>query len=126
MPLEQILSVFVLLAVTLLVLAAAWLFTRWAGNHLGGGLPGTMSGCGKIEILDRVSLSRDHALLVVRAGERYLLLGSTPSELSLISELSQEEGENWKPPAATKQPGSLPDFRALMQRLKEKTDHSGR
>ena len=119
MPFAQILSVFGLLAVVLLVLAAAWLFTRWAGKNLGGGFAGILGSSGRIEILDRASLSRDQALLVVKAGERYLLLGSTPSGLSLLAELTAEEGENWRPPASPEKQQGL-DFRALMQRLREK------
>ncbi|MCI8914289.1 hypothetical protein D1646_14795 [Pseudoflavonifractor sp. 60] len=120
MPFQQILSVFGLLAVVLLVLAGAWIFTRWAGQNLGGGLAGALRGGSRIEVLDRAVLGRDQALLVVRAGERYLLLGSAPSGLSLLAELTAEEGESWRPPAAPLNRQQFPDFRALMQRLREK------
>ena len=66
MHLEQILSVFGLLAVVLLVLAGAYVFTRWAGKNLGGGFVNTLGG-GRIQVLDRAVLSRDQVLLVVKA-----------------------------------------------------------
>ncbi|MCI8437413.1 MAG: flagellar biosynthetic protein FliO [Lawsonibacter sp.] len=118
---SQILSVLGLLAVILLVLAGAWFFTRWAGQNFGGSGLLIRSGS-RLRVLDRVMLGRDQALLVVKAGQRYLLLGSTPAGLTLLAELSQEEGENWDPPASPEGPEAKrpPDFRALMQRLREK------
>ena len=116
---SQILSVLGLLAVILLVLAGAWLFTRWAGQNLGFPAAGR---AGRLQVLDRTSLGRDQALLVVKAGQRYLLLGSTPAGLTLLAELTREEGESWDPPAPPDGPEQKrpADFRALMQRLREK------
>ena len=120
MSLPQILTVLGMLATVLLVLAGAYLFTNWAGKNLGGGLPGLRGGSGRIEVLDRASLSRDQAILMVRAGERYLLLGSTPEGLSLLAELTREEGENWNPLQPGPEEKQIPDFRTLMKRLREK------
>lgn len=115
-----ILSAAGFLAVILLVLAGAYLFTRWAGEHLGMGLAGAVGGGGRLRVLDRAGLGKDQAVLVVRAGQRYLLLGSTPSGVTLLAELSQEEGEAWESPAAPAAPERKPDFHALFQRLREK------
>lgn len=117
----EVLSVLGLLAVVLLVLAGAYLFTRWAGQNLGGGLLSARSGS-RLQVLDRAAVGRDQNLLVVRAGQRYLLLGSTPAGLTLLAELTREEGENWEPPAPPQGPEQKHpmDFRALMQRLREK------
>jgi hypothetical protein len=41
----------------------------------------------EIELVSRRALSKASSLLVVRAGERYLLLGSTPQSVQLITEL---------------------------------------
>lgn len=116
----QILSVLGLLAVLLLVLVGAHFFTRWAGQNMGGGLFALRGG--RLQVLDRAALGRDQALLVVKAGQRYLLLGSTPAGVSLLAELTREEGESWEPPASPQGPEEKrsPSFRALMQRLKEK------
>ena len=122
MTLPQILGVLSMLAAVLLVLVGAYAFTRWAGKNLAGGFTGVLGGSGRIEVLDRASLGKDQLLLVVRAGQRYLLLGSAPNGVTLLAELTQEEGENWKLPAPrTDQTGKqCPDFRALMRRLREK------
>ena len=117
----QVLSVIGLLAVIVLVLVGAYCFTRWAGPNLGGNLFAAGKG-GRLQVLDRAVIGRDQALLVVKAGQRYLLLGCTPSGLTLLAELRQEEGEIWDPPVSAEGPEekrSL-DFRALMQRLREK------
>lgn len=116
---DPVLSVVGLLAVVLLVLAATYLFTRWAGKHLGGGFAG-WGGSGQIEVLDRAGLGRDQTLLMVRAGQRYLLLGSTPAGITLLAELTKEEGEHWNPPASGGPEKKNADFLALMQRLREK------
>lgn len=108
-----------LLAAVLLVLAGAWVFTRWAGKNLGGGFIG-LGGSGHIEVLDRTNLDRDRAILLVRAGGRYLLLGSAPGGLTLLAELTAEEGENWNPPAPSNDPERPPEFLALLRRLREK------
>ena len=119
MPIPQILSVLGMLAVVLLVLTGAFLFTRWAGRNLGGGFAG-LGGGRRVEVLDRTGLGKDQAILLVRAGGRYLLLGSAPGGLTLLSELTAEEGENWNPPAPSGAPEKPAEFLALLRRLREK------
>ena len=114
-----ILSAVGLLAIVLLVLAGAWIFTRWAGKNLGGSFAGR-SGGGRVAVLDRTNLDRERAILLVRAGERYLLLGSAPGGLTLLAELTAEEGENWNPPAPAGESEKTPEFLALLRRLREK------
>ncbi len=116
----QVLSVLGLLAVVLLVLVGAYFFTRWAGNNLGGSFLAGVGGGRRLEVLDRAGLGKDQNLLVVRAGQRYLLLGSTPAGVTLLAELTKEEGEQWTPPAPSDGATKTPDFLALMQRLREK------
>ncbi len=116
----QILSVLGLLAVVLLVLVGAYFFTRWAGQNMGSGLFALRSG--QLQVLDRAALGRDQALLVVKAGQRYLLLGSSTAGVTLLAELTREEGECWEAPVSPQGPEGKqsPNFRALMRRLKEK------
>ena len=116
----QILSVLGLLAVVLLVLVGAYFFTRWAGQNMGGGLFALRSG--QLQVLDRAALGRDQALLVVKAGQRYLLLGSSTAGVTLLAELTREEGACWEAPVSPQGPEGKqsPNFRALMRRLKEK------
>ena len=117
---EPLLSLIGLLAVFLLVLAGAYFFTRWAGTRLNGGLL-PHGGGSRMRILDRISIGRDQQLLVVQAGGRYLLLGSSADRLTLLTELTAEEGAQWQPPPSdTSQSRKAPDFGALLQKLREK------
>ena len=116
---KDLLSLVGILAVLAGILAGSYYFTRWAGQGLGT-LPGL--GGQNLRVLDRINVGRDQSVLLIKAGQRYLLLGCTPTGLTLLAELTQEEGENWEAPASPEGPeGKRPlDFRALMQRLREK------
>ncbi len=109
----EVLSLLGILLVLLLVLGGCYLFTRWAGVGLGGRLGLTPSG-------GRLPVGRDQALLVVEAANRHFLLGSSPSGLSLLAELTEEEAALWTspPPPGGGQQG--PDFRQWLGKLREK------
>ena len=115
----EVLSLLGILLVLLLVLAGCYLFTRWAGVGLGGRLGLTPSG-GRLRVLERLPVGRDQALLVVEAANRHFLLGSSPSGLSLLAELTEEEAALWtsSPPSGGGQQG--PDFRQWLGKLREK------
>ena len=115
----EVLSLLGILLVLLLVLGGCYLFTRWAGVGLGGRLGLTPSG-GRLRVLERLPVGRDQALLVVEAANRHFLLGSSPSGLSLLAELTEEEAALWTspPPPGGGQHG--PDFRQWLGKLREK------
>lgn len=117
---QEILSLLGALLVIVLVLGGSYFFTRWAGTHLNGGLL-PREGGSRMRILDRISIGRDQQLLVVQAGGRYLLLGSSADRLTLLTELTAEEGAQWQiPPSDASQNRKAPDFGALLQKLREK------
>ena len=117
---QEILSLLGALLVIVLVLGGSYFFTRWAGTHLNGGLL-PRGGGSRMRILDRISSGRDQQLLVVQAGRRYLLLGSSADRLTLLTELTAEEGAQWQiPPSDASQNRKAPDFGALLQKLREK------
>ena len=115
---KDLLSLLGIILVLLLVMAGCYLFTRWAGTGLGG--PFVAGGSGtRMKVVERLPLGRDQVLLVVRLGERYLLLGSSPAGISLLTELTGEEGALWASAAEpTEKPGM--DFRELVRKLREK------
>ena len=117
---QEILSLLGALLVIVLVLGGSYFFTRWAGTHLNGGLL-PRGGGSRMRILDRISIGRDQQLLVVQAGGRDLLLGSSADRLTLLTELTAEEGAQWQiPPSDASQNRKAPDFGALLQKLREK------
>ena len=116
---KEILSLVGILAVLLLVLCGCWLFTRWAGTGLSGGLV-MPAGQRQLKVLERLPVGKDQALLVVRLADRYFLLGSSPSGFSLLAELTEEEGALWAPASGARPEGAPPDFREWIRKLREK------
>ena len=116
----DLLSLLGILLVLVLVLAACWLFTRWAGTGLSGqfGVPAAQR---QIKVLERLPVGKDQSLLAVRLGDRYFLLGSSPSGFSLLCELTEEEGAMWSAPSSSDTAGRAPvDFREMLRKLREK------
>ena len=113
----ELLSLLGILTVILLVMGGAYAFTRWAGKM---GSLGGLAGGGRLRVLDRAGLGRDQQLLVVQAGERFFLLGSSPAGLSLLAELSAEEGERWRSPPTDPARQNPVDFRTLLRKVREK------
>ncbi len=116
----ELLSLLGILLVLLLVLGACWMFTRWAGTGLSGqfGVPAAQR---QIKVLERLPVGRDQVLLAVRLGNRYFLLGSSPSGFSLLAELTEEEGAMWSAPSSGDTAGRGPaDFRDMLRKLREK------
>ena len=119
----DVLSLLGILLVLLLVLAASYLVSRWAGQMGQGGRfsIGAPAACGRLRVLERLAVGRDQSLLVVKAAGRYFLIGSSPSGFSLLAELTQEEGALWEtPPPSDGAAKAPPDFRSLLRQLREK------
>ena len=125
MPWEEIGALLGMLAAVVAVLLLAWLFTRRLAGRVPGMarfLPGRD---GKLRVLERLPLGREQYLAVVQAGEALLLLGVTPSQISLVRELSAEEAAAWMREAENEPPSGGPEanppFReALREVLKQR------
>ena len=90
--LDNILSLVWLLVCVLAIAVLAYLFTKYVAGR-GGGFPGAGGGNTRLKAMARLPLGRDQSLVLVQAGERYLLLGSAPSGVNLVAELTQEEAQ---------------------------------
>lgn len=78
---------------------------RVAKNRQGGlGRVGAKKGGASIEVLSRKSLGQHVSLLVVRAGERTLLVGQSAQQMTLLTELDASE---WDVERASTSPESL-------------------
>ena len=89
--LGSLLSLIWMLVCVLAVIVLAWLFTRYVAGR--GGTIGTPVGSERFRVLARLSLGREQSAVLVKAGEKYLLLGVTPSEVTVLKELTAEEAE---------------------------------
>jgi len=91
-PGDSLLSLAWLLLCVAVIIVLAYLFTKYVAGR-GGVTAGLGSGSWNFKVLRRLPLGRDQAILLVRVGERFLLLGVTVSGISLLAELTAEEAE---------------------------------
>lgn len=127
MPWEEIGVLLGMLLVLVAVLFAAYWFTRYMAGHGMGGRAfsrlGGRGGC--IRLVERAPLGKEQSLVVAQVGESWLLLGVTPSQVTLLRELSQEEAALWDPPpedgsGPEKTPPRFQDALAEVLRQKKK------
>ena len=90
---ESLLSLLWVLLCVVVIVALAYLFTRYAAGRGGLGMMGMAGGGQQFKVLARLALGREQAAVLVQAGERYLLLGVAPSGISALAELSREEAQ---------------------------------
>ena len=89
--LSSLLSLIWLLVCVLVIVVLAWLFTKYVAGR--GGMIGVSGGSERFKVLARLSLGREQSAALVKAGEKYLLLGVAASGITLLKELTQEEAE---------------------------------
>jgi flagellar biosynthetic protein FliO len=94
----------------LLLFAAAWYVTRLVGK----GYSGLGGGAREMTLIDKLSLGRDRHLLIVRAGEKTLLLGVTLQHIEALAELDGEQLQDLPAPQ-----GAADFFSILKERLKK-------
>ena len=89
--LSSLISLVWMLVCVLAVIVLAFLFTRYVAGR--GGMIGVSGGTEQFRVLARLPLGREHSAVLVKAGEKYLLLGVAPSEVTVLKELTREEAE---------------------------------
>ena len=97
-----------LTACLVLVLVLAYVSTRFLANRSGFAQPG-----GRIRILEQQPLGREQKLALAQVGERWFLLGVTPSGVSLVAEFTPEEAASWQAETT----GETPTFREALARM---------
>ncbi|MCI8423621.1 MAG: flagellar biosynthetic protein FliO [Lawsonibacter sp.] len=112
------LSLLWMLVCVVLIVGLAYWFTRYAAGRGGMGLFSAARGTEQLHVLARLALGREQQLVLVKAGERYFLLGITPSSISALAEFTKEEAESWPGAQGQQTP---PDFgEALRTMLQQK------
>ncbi len=117
--LDSILSLIWLLICVVVIAVLAYLFTKYAAGR-GIGVLGLSGGSGQFKVLARLPLGRDQSVALVQAGERYLLLGATPSGVSLVAELTREEAQALcaQPPDQPPPPSFAEALRTVLKQKK--------
>lgn len=88
-----------------IVLGIAWLTLRLMSKRNGG------TGCaGTIKVLDRVIVGKDQSILLVKCGEKMLVVAFSNGGATVLSQLTDEEQANIQPPAP------LMDFSSVLQK----------
>ncbi|WP_177205639.1 flagellar biosynthetic protein FliO [Acetitomaculum ruminis] len=78
----QVLFIFVV------VLALTYFTTRWLANYQKKNLVDS-----EIEVLDMGRLTANKYIQVVKVGDRYLVLGISKDEITMLTELTSEEAK---------------------------------
>lgn len=86
-----LLSLLWMLLCVVAIAALAYLFTRYIAGRRGMGGIGGISGAGQLRVLSRLSVGREQSVVLVQAGEKYLLLGVAGSAVSVLETLTREE-----------------------------------
>lgn len=116
--LESLVSLIWMLVCVVAIIVLAYLFTKYVAGR-GIGKLGLSGGSDRFKVLTRLSLGRDQSVALVKAGEKYLLLGVTPSGIALLKELTWEEAQAmYAPPPDQPAPPSFHE--ALRTVLKQK------
>lgn len=115
---SNLLSLLWVLICVVAIIVLAYLFTRYVAGR--GSLGGISGGNGRFKVLARLSLGREQSVALVQAGERYLLLGVTASDIQLLKELTKEEADALcSPPPDQPQPPSFREsLRIVLQQRK--------
>lgn len=113
---NPLVSLLGMLAVIVAILILAWWATKQIAQRpglqgFGGQLPNT-----DFSILTQIPLGSQQRLVIVECAARYFLLGVTEHNISMLSELSEEEVRQWKQEREENPvPGSRQSFSTLLQ-----------
>ena len=93
---NPLLSLLGMLGSVVLILALAYGFTRYVvgSGRLGDFRTGQRNEC--LRVLAQTPVGKDQRLAVIQAGERYLVVGMTPQNITLLTELTDEEAVIWR------------------------------
>ena len=83
----EILSAIGVIVVLVLVMFLAYYATKWLGKKhmVQGGSSRNM------EVLERIALGPDRQLMIVRVGEKHMLLGVTAQHIEFICDIAPED-----------------------------------
>ena len=114
---EILLSLLWLVVCCAIVLGLAYWFTKHVVGRGKLWNLGTGGGASNLRVLGRLTLGKDQQLLVVRAGERCLLLGVTGAGISTLAEFTPEEAEAWLAADHVQSEQSPPSFTEALQKV---------
>lgn len=107
------------LCVAVILYLAYWFTRRIAVGNFGGNIT---SG-GHMRIYDRLPLGQNKAVVVARVGLRWLVLGVSDEQITLLTELSEEESRIWRQAKQVSSETAAPKFSEVISDvLRKKND----
>lgn len=107
------------LCVAVILYLAYWFTRRIAMGNMGG----TITSSGHMRIYDRMPLGQNKAVVVARVGLRWLVLGVSDEQITVLTELSEEESRIWRQTKQVSSQASVPKFSDIISDiLRKKND----
>ena len=107
---NPLLSLFGMLGSVVLILVLAYCFTRYVVGNGGLGELGMGQRNEHLRVLAQTPVGKDQRLAVIQAGERYFVVGMTPQNITLLSELTAEEASLWTKNTSRESAAALSGF----------------
>lgn len=105
-----ILSAVGTLLAVILILYLAFVCTRYIGKT------SKIKGSSRyIRLVDQIAVGQDRTIAVIKTGDSYLLLGITPSGITVLKELGEEELQELDD--GPMQELQFPDFKSVMEKI---------
>lgn len=108
--LKGIFTAIVTLLVVIGILYLAYVVTKYIGN---GAILKARSGC--MQVRDQIPLGKDRSAAIVQIGERYFFIGISAGQISLLSELDEEDLTSLN--ISDMPEKQYPDFRDMMDKI---------
>ena len=83
---DSVVQFLTLLIIFAFVIAITYFTVRWISKVQQG-----QSKCSNIEIIETKRITNNKYLQIIRAGDKYMLIGIGKDEISMISELNEDE-----------------------------------
>ena len=115
---SEILSIIGTIVLMIAVFAAAYFVSKYVGKRYKDNY-----GVSKhITVIESTIIGKDRSLLVVKAGEKAFLIGSTPNEFTLLSELDAQQFAADSEALAPAQKDFISTFREVIKNKLKKSD----
>ncbi len=119
---KEAITLILALAVVIVMIFLTAKLTKWFNKKTATrGFYGNTNG---ITIIERLAISSDKQLMVVKIGEKSLLLGVTPNSISKISELDENDVMLLKASSETSANG-FDSFKNIFAKAKNTQDKNG-
>ncbi len=104
----------------IVIIYLSYLASKYRGKGLG------RSGSSRyMRLIDQVTLGQDRHVAIMQVGGKYLLVGVTSGQISLLSEVSDEDLFPLEPDEEEGD-GKIPDFKTMIGKLGDITKRGGR